>query len=106
MLCGSLIALVKAIWTPVVFFIVSAQVVVVPDGENHHETASRQAADLLLGGILVVTSPLLLKKDLHALRNTCYVGFSSCVLLMLAVVYRACEKLSHLPRTVRTSRHA
>jgi hypothetical protein len=54
------------------------------------DTESEQAPNILLGCILVLALPLLLKRDLHALRYTCYVSFSSCVLLMVAVVYRAC----------------
>ena len=90
MLCGSLIAyqvLVRDIWSPVIFNLI-------PHSENFAATVGkRQADNIILGGILTVGLPLLLKKDLHALRHTCYVGFTSCVLLMIAIVYRALEKV-------------
>lgn len=90
MLCGSLIAyqvLVRDIWSPVIFNLI-------PNSEKLAVTVGkRQADNMILGGILIVGLPLLLKKDLHALRHTCYIGFTSCVLLMIAIVYRAVEKV-------------
>ena len=53
---------------------------------------SSEGSNIILFFILIFGSPLLVKQDLHALRHTCYVGFCSCTLLMLAVVYRAIQK--------------
>jgi len=101
MLCGSLIAyqvLVRQIWSPVMYKLA-------PPLERTARAAARLVTgdedncdDALLFGILVAAMPLLLKRDLHALRYTCYVGFLSCVLLALAVVYRAVQKLLLLQR--------
>ena len=112
MLCGTLIAyqvLVKDIWTPVIFFFVDmfrssesaaeeeSGSVLSHDGmavsSSLPSSPSPESANILLALILLISMPLLLKKDLHALRHTCYVGFFSCVLLMMAVIYRAYEKV-------------
>ena len=53
----------------------------------------RQAADALLLCILVAALPLMLKRELYALRHTCYVGFGSCVLLCVAICVRAIERV-------------
>lgn len=99
MLCGSLIAyqvLVRDVWTPVLFSLCPplARVLGVAIAQGKEENIANggsgsQAPDILLGCILLMALPLLLKRDLHALRFTCYIGFGSCVLLMAAVVYRA-----------------
>jgi len=112
MLCGTLIAyqvLVRDIWTPVVAFLVQEIRSLLWNSEDENDdtvvtptAVSTQQANLLLAGILVLAWPLLWKKDLHALRHTCYVGFGSCVLLMMAVVYRAYQKMTHtLPQQLR-----
>ena len=144
MLCGSLIAyqvLVKDVWTPVVFYLLSQlqpkqqqqqhlsssslPFLSSPSSslslESNHDldmdeelfrndpttetetnnnnllfdynNVSPEQAHLLLAIILIVSLPLLLQKDLHSLRHTCYIGFCSCLLLMMAVVYRACQQL-------------
>lgn len=93
MLCGSLIAyqvLVKDVWSPVLFHLFP-QIHSMLLQLGHTE---KNAKALLLGLILLAAFPLLIQKDLHALRHTCYVGFSSCVLLMIAIVYRAMQQLS------------
>ena len=41
--------------------------------------------------ILLCVSPLLLKRDLHALRHTCYVGMASALFLLIGVVHRCVE---------------
>lgn len=103
MLIGSTTAylvLVKDIWTPVVLVILpmSVKKPLLFDGPMPEDSMfdpalkpSKEGANLILFLILVLGTPLLLKRDLHALRHTCYFGFSSCVLLMLAVVFRAFE---------------
>jgi len=92
MLCGSLIAyqvLVKDIWSPLIFSLL-------PDLQTWAESVTgsqRKAEGFLLGCIMILALPLMVQRDLHALRHTCYVGFGSCVLLMVAVVFRAGQKL-------------
>jgi sodium-coupled neutral amino acid transporter 11 len=107
MLIGSLTAylvLVKDTWTPVVLLLLPLDVKG-PLLSHQHDAgrtgslldptlqASKQGSSLVLLIIVIVSAPLLLKRDLHALRFTCYLGFSSCVLLMVAVVYRAYQAM-------------
>uniref|UniRef100_A0A7S3Q1N8 Amino acid transporter transmembrane domain-containing protein n=1 Tax=Chaetoceros debilis TaxID=122233 RepID=A0A7S3Q1N8_9STRA len=40
---------------------------------------------------IIISFPLLLKRDLYALRHTCYVGFTSLILLIVAIVRRSYE---------------
>mmetsp|Transcript_10465 Transcript_10465/g.28943 ORF Transcript_10465/g.28943 Transcript_10465/m.28943 type:complete len:854 (+) Transcript_10465:135-2696(+) len=102
MLCGTMIAyqvLVRDIWTPVVFFLLQQMAPSASEDDDHHHPDGEiqvdiESANILLACILVIALPLLWKKDLYALRHTCYVGFGSCVLLMVAVVYRAYEKFA------------
>ena len=72
------------------------------DGSSTQEEkdASKQGEAIILLGLLIFGSPLLLKHNLHALRHTCYVGFCSCCLLMMAVTFRAYEVISAEPDTV------
>jgi sodium-coupled neutral amino acid transporter 11 len=116
MLIGSLTAylvLVKDIWTPVVLSLLPMSVkqplllhhdtstTTIRDDDMFDPTlrASKEGSSFILFLILILGSPLLLKRDLHALRHTCYVGFFSCALLMVAVVYRAYEAVrSNDPR--------
>jgi amino acid permease len=108
MLCGSLIAyqvLTRDVWAPVLFRLIPSlqvgllRLVMVSKGGTYDvlteeaNPVDRDAADLLLLGILVLGMPLLLKKDLHALRHACYVGFGSCITLMTAVIYRALQRV-------------
>lgn len=92
MLCGALIAyqvLVKDVWTPVLLTTVPGLSV------SLGKLSDREASNLLLAGILLLAMPLLLKRDLHALRHTCYIGFGSCILLLVAVFFRAAQKIRH-----------
>ena len=92
-LCGSMIAfqvLVRDVWTPVIYAIVPSFETMLL---NLAHGSTRQADNILLGLIQFLVFPLLLKKDLHSLRHMCYVGFLSCILLTLAIVYRAGEHL-------------
>lgn len=59
-----------------------------PDETEAINIASRY----ILVVILLCTSPLLLKKDLHALRHTCYVGLASATVLLVGVVHRCIER--------------
>lgn len=49
------------------------------------------ASRYILVVILLCVSPLLLKRDLHALRHTCYVGMASALVLLVGVVHRCVE---------------
>jgi hypothetical protein len=62
--------------------------------DHQEDRVSKRGAAIILLFILIAGAPLLLKRDLHALRHTCYVGFSSCTLLMVAVVYRAYQAVT------------
>lgn len=93
MLFGTLIAyqvLLRDLWTTAVYhWLPSVQSSLLRwSGGN-----VRQADNLLLAAVLLLALPLLLQRDLHALRHTCYIGFSSCVLLFGAVSYRAYQKV-------------
>jgi amino acid permease len=44
---------------------------------------------LVLLGIIVLISPLMLKKNLYALRHICYVGFTSVCVIAVSIGYRA-----------------
>ena len=50
------------------------------------------ASRYILVVLLLFISPLLLKRDLHALRHTCYVGMVSALVLLVGVVHRCVEK--------------
>lgn len=102
MLFGTLIAyqvLMRDIWSGVIFAIVPTRLQHLLTGHwsivEDQEVNQRQAANVLLSIILLLAFPLLLQKDLHALRHTCYLGFSSCVLLAIAVTYRAFGRHIH-----------
>jgi len=114
MLHGSLTAddvLVKDIWTPVIISLVpndirkkllGSQTQELFQYTSHDEQlhnsedvgSTERAFAIVLAAILVLCSPLLLQRDLHSLRHTCYVGLSSCVLLMVAIILRATQSFS------------
>lgn len=107
MLIGSLTAylvLVKDIWTPVALSLLPLSIKgplsshQVQHNDNDMVDSvlqpSKQATNFILFSILLLGTPLLLKRDLHALRHTCYVGFLSCTLLMFAVVFRAFQAVN------------
>lgn len=112
MLIGSLTAylvLVKDIWTPVVLSLLPLSVkepLLLHDYMTQNDDMfdptlrpSKEGSSFILILILLFGTPLLLKRDLHALRHTCYFGFLSCATLMVAVVYRAYEAVqSNDPR--------
>lgn len=77
-LCGALVAfqvLVMQIWTQIYLYLVPS--------------TSQNVDHLVLVVILIMATPLLLKRDLHALRHTCYVGFGSLLLLTVGLMCRA-----------------
>lgn len=99
--------LVKDIWTPVFLTLLpdsisrvlirlltnkSGDDAQIDQGDDKIDPTD-QALAIILAGILFLSSPLLLQRDLYALRHTCYVGFSCCLLLMVAVVLRANQVL-------------
>lgn len=118
MLVGTLIAyqlLTRDIWAPVLFSLApmlqrlflriiqpTGAIEIGDGGDDEYASSSedddqnlmvdRRAADLLLLTILMLAMPLLLKRELYALRHTCYVGFGSCVTLTVAVVFRAIQR--------------
>lgn len=86
--------LVKDICTPMVLYLW-------PRVENLFAKASKSVDDdvtetiaskYILVLVLVCSLPLLLKKDLHALRHTCYVGLASVLVLFVGVVDRAIQR--------------
>ncbi len=56
-------------------------------------TPSKRASAIILACIMLLSLSLLLQRDLHSLRHTCYVGFCSCILLMVAIVVRASQAI-------------
>jgi amino acid permease len=106
LLLGSLTAfmvLVKDAWTQLVLSLCPLSVkrwlllnIAGHDSSSHdNDDSSSEISNYILAAILMASSPLLVKKDLHALRHTCYVGLTSCFLLMLAIVFRGLETLQH-----------
>lgn len=94
-LCFVIVAymvLVKDIWTPLLLYISPAcrefciWCLKVEDPE-----ASHLPSFVFLAVFLFVSLPLLLQRDLHALRYTCYVGFASLILLIVAIVRRSIQ---------------
>ena len=59
--------------------------------ETEEDIVVDAASRYILLVILLCVSPLLLKRDLHALRHTCYVGMASALLLLVGVVHRSVE---------------
>ena len=84
--------LLKDIWTPVIAAVLpymwSFFIAHVGNTEDDMQTGS----DWLLVLLLLCTLPLILQRDLHALRHTCYIGFASAVVLTVGVVHRAFER--------------
>eukprot|EP00551_Chaetoceros_affinis_P009150 CAMPEP_0203681346 /NCGR_PEP_ID=MMETSP0090-20130426/42457_1 /ASSEMBLY_ACC=CAM_ASM_001088 /TAXON_ID=426623 /ORGANISM="Chaetoceros affinis, Strain CCMP159" /LENGTH=749 /DNA_ID=CAMNT_0050549797 /DNA_START=8 /DNA_END=2254 /DNA_ORIENTATION=- len=93
-LCFVIIAyfvLVKDIWTPVLMHTFPALEQWCRVRWNLDPETSNIPSDIFLIGFIIVSLPLLLKKDLHALRHTCYVGFASLIILVAAIVRRTFE---------------
>jgi len=98
LLCFVLIAymvLVKDICTPMVLYVwpgLSSFFAKLAGGAPDEDEVVDVASRYILVVILLCTSPLLLKKDLHALRHTCYVGMASAMVLLVGVVHRSIER--------------
>ena len=88
--------LVKDIATPMVLYIWPALTTLFAKVAGVSATNEDVVVDVASRYILVVLllfiSPLLLKRDLHALRHTCYVGMVSALVLLVGVVHRCVEK--------------
>lgn len=96
-LCFVIVAymvLVKDIWTPMLLYMSPSfkkfciSVLHVPDPEDPSVTLP---SFVFLAFFIIVSLPLLLQRDLHALRHTCYVGFASLLLLLVAIVRRSIQ---------------
>lgn len=87
------IVLVKDVWTPILLCLLPAQALIPYDvshlSENEQEEVAGDFVSLLA---LTLVGPFLLKRDLHGLRHTCYVGLCSACLLALAIVIRAAQR--------------
>lgn len=88
--------LVKDIATPMVLYVLPGLVSFFSklgglDPETEEDIVVDVASRYILVVILLCVSPLLLKRDLHALRHTCYVGMASALLLLVGVVHRSVE---------------
>jgi hypothetical protein len=91
-LCFVIIAymvLVKDIWTPVVLHLVPALGSWLKNEFDVDTETSQIPSDAFLVVFIIVSLPLLLKKNLHALRHTCYVGFISLIILVAAMANQA-----------------
>ncbi len=81
--------LVKDIWTPLLLYMVPRLKSWCIDYLEVDPDESALPSDIFLVAFIILSLPLLLNKDLYALRHTCYVGFTSLILLILAIVRRS-----------------
>jgi amino acid permease len=91
LLVGILVAymvLLKGIWTPMILSLAVSLNIIKGFDEEHFDEQS----NALLLVLLFCLFPLLLKRDLYALRYTCYVGFCSLVVLTVGVATRAYQR--------------
>lgn len=89
-LTGVLIAfncLLMGIFTPIVADLFQIQN---QGTDDDHDHAGLQAKVLLC--ILLLVSPLMLKRNLYALRHICYIGFTSVCVIALSMATRAFQK--------------
>ena len=56
---------------------------------------------LVLLGIIVLIFPLMLKKNLYALRHICYVGFTSVCVIAVSIGYRAYQRNTSMVGTLQ-----
>lgn len=90
------IVLVKDVWTPMVLAVIPAQTIIPFDASDIPEDELADVAgDYVALLALALVSPFLLKRDLYALRYTCYVGLCSAFLLACAIVYRCAQRNLH-----------
>lgn len=90
------IVLVKNVWTPMVLAVIPAQAIIPYDtSDMDNDKLHDVAGDFVALLALAMVSPFLLKRDLHSLRYTCYVGLCSAFLLACAIVYRCAQRNLH-----------
>ena len=90
------IVLVKDVWTPMVLALIPAQDIIPFDASEYSDDELQDVAgDFVALMALAIVSPFLLKRDLYALRYTCYVGLCSACLLACAIVYRCMQRNLH-----------
>ena len=90
------IVLVKDVWTPMILAVVPAPDLIPFDTSSLSEDELEDTAgDFIAFCALCLVSPFLLKRDLYALRHTCYVGLCSAILLACAIVYRCLQRNLH-----------
>jgi amino acid permease len=87
------IVLVQDVWTPILLCVLPVEALI-PYDVSHLSEAEQQgvAGNFVSLLALALVSPFLLKRDLHGLRHTCYVGLCSACLLASAIVYRAAQR--------------
>jgi amino acid permease len=85
------LVLVKDIWTPMIMHMFPTLHQWCIERWNIDPDTSKIPGDVFLIGFIVVSLPLLLNKDIYALRHTCYVGFASLLILVVAIVKKAYE---------------
>jgi len=84
--------LVKDIWTPVLLKFFPSLSEWSIHRWSYDPAVSDVPSDVFLIGFIIISLPLLLKRDLHALRHTCYVGFVSLVILLYAIMKQCYQK--------------
>ena len=87
------IVLVQDVWTPILLCFLPVEALI-PYNVSHLSEAEQQgvAGNFVSLLALALVSPFLLKRDLHGLRHTCYVGLCSACVLASAIVYRAAQR--------------
>jgi amino acid permease len=91
-LSGVLVAfnvLLKGIFAPLARDIVSTYSLLNLDTDTF---VGRQFDSLVLLWIILLVSPLMLKRNLYALRHICYVGFTSVCVIMISIGVRAFQR--------------
>jgi len=81
--------LVKDIWTPLILYFSPWLKNWCLEEWDVDPDQSALPSNVFLVVFTFCSLPLLLQRNLHALRHTCYVGFASLVLLIVAIVRRA-----------------
>ena len=88
--------LIRDIWTPIVL-LMARSLFTKPDSESSSpgagDAGEQTLGDTVLLLIIIIISPFLLKRDLHALRYNCYLGFASISLLCASIAYRASQRI-------------
>jgi amino acid permease len=97
------IVLVTDVWTPMVLSVVPPSDLIPYDTSVMTDEELLDAAGDIIGLLaLALVSPFLLKRDLYALRYTCYIGLCSACMLAIAIVYRALQQTIQGNEMLRT----